>query len=125
MRLLLDTNILIWLMDGDSRLNREAHKLIVNAESVFASSASMWEIAIKVRLGKLRTDTERMLDRLAQAGIGELQVSNLHALATGKLPLIHHDPFDRLLVAQAIAETMRLLTADAQLAAYSELVIHV
>jgi PIN domain nuclease of toxin-antitoxin system len=83
----------------------------------------VWEIAIKTRLGKLRIDAERMLDRLVQAGIGELRVSNLHALAAGKLPLLHRDPFDRLLVAQAMTETMRLLTADAQLAAYSELVI--
>ena len=123
MRLLLDTNVLIWLMDGDPRLDNGARSLIVNADAAFASSASVWEIAIKARLGKLRIDTGRMLDKLAEAGIGELPVSSLHAMATGKLPLIHHDPFDRLLVAQAISETMRLLTADAQLSAYSELVI--
>ena len=123
MRLLLDTNILIWLLDGDSRLNSGARNLIVNAQAAFASSASIWEIAIKTRLGKLRIDTERMLDRLVLAGIGELPVSNLHAMATGKLPLIHNDPFDRLLVAQAIVEPLRLLTADSRLPAYSELVI--
>jgi PIN domain nuclease of toxin-antitoxin system len=123
MRLLLDTHILVWLLEGDSRLTSGARNLIVNAEAAFASSASIWEIAIKTRLGKLRIDTERMLDKLAQAGIDELPVSNLHAVATGKLPLIHHDPFDRLLIAQAITEPMRLLTADARLSAYSELVI--
>jgi len=122
-RLPLDTRVLIWLFEDDSRLTGKARKLIAEAHAVFASSASIWEIAIKARLGKLRIDTERMIDGLARAGIGELPVSNMHAAATGKLPLIHHDPFDRLLVAQAISEPMRLLTADAQLSAYSELVI--
>ena len=122
MRLLLDTHVIIWLMEDDSRLNAEARKLIASAQDVFASSASIWEIAIKARLGKLRIDVERLILRLAQAGIGELHVTNGHAVATGRLPLLHRDPFDRLLVAQAISEPMRLLTSDAQLAAYSELV---
>jgi PIN domain nuclease of toxin-antitoxin system len=121
-RLLLDTHVIIWLMEDDSRLNAEARKLIASTQDVFASSASIWEIAIKTRLGKLRIDGERLILRLAQAGIGELHVTNSHAVATGRLPLLHRDPFDRLLVAQAISETMRLLTSDAQLVAYSELV---
>jgi PIN domain nuclease of toxin-antitoxin system len=65
------------------------------------------------------------LDQLDAAGLRELQVTNRHAVATGKLPLLHRDPFDRLLVAQAITEPMRLLTSDDQLLAYSELVIRV
>ena len=125
MRLLLDTHVLIWLLEDDSRLNGETRKLISDAQAVFASSASSWEIAIKARLGKLRIDTERMIDRLARAGIGELPVSHLHAVASGKLPLHHRDPFDRLLVAQAIAESMQLVTEDEQLLVYSELVIRI
>ena len=125
MRLLLDTHILLWLMDGDARLNGGARNLILNAQEVFASTASIWEIAIKARQGKLKIDPERLLAMLAKAGIGELPVSNPHAVATGKLPLIHLDPFDRLLIAQAITETMQLLTADAKLSGYSHLVIQV
>ena len=125
MRLLLDTHIIIWLMNDDSRLNAEARRLIASTQDVFASSASIWEIAIKARLGKLRIDVERLILRLAQAEIGELHVTHSHAVATSRLPLLHNDPFDRLLVAQAMTEPMRLLTSDDRLLAYSELVIRV
>jgi len=90
---------------------------------VYVSSASVWEIAIKARIGKIEEDPEEVVERIEQAGLRELPVSARHAVAAGKLPLLHRDPFDRLLVAQAITEPMRLLTADAQLAAYSELII--
>lgn len=99
MRLLLDTHILIWLMEGDSRLSLQAHTLIDGAEEVFASSASIWEIAIKARLGKIKTDPEKMTSLLDTAGVTELPVSSRHAAATAKLPLLHRDPFDRLLIA--------------------------
>jgi len=122
-RLLLDTRILIWLMEDNIRLNAEARKLITGALEVFVSSASAWEIAIKVRLGKLRIDIERLNLQVPQAGIGELPITSSHATATSRLPLFHRDPFDRLLVAQALCEPMRLITGDAVLCAYSELVI--
>jgi PIN domain nuclease of toxin-antitoxin system len=122
-RLLLDTNVLLWLMKDDPRLTANAHSLIVNASEVWISSASMWEIAIKWRLGKIEENPEIVADQLMAAGLKELLISNRHAVATSRLPLLHNDPFDRLLVAQAITEPMRLLTADAHLAAYSELVI--
>jgi PIN domain nuclease of toxin-antitoxin system len=120
--LLLDTHILLWLMEDDPQLTASAHSLIVNASEVYVSSASIWEIAIKWRLGKIQENPEVIAEQLLAAGLKELLVSNRHAVATGRLPLLHRDPFDRLLVAQAISETMRLLTSDAQLAAYSELV---
>jgi PIN domain nuclease of toxin-antitoxin system len=123
LRLLLDTHALIWLMEGDPRLSDKARGLITNSEEVYLSSASIWEIAIKARLGKIRTDPEELFELTQRAGLRELSVSARHAVATKGLPLLHRDPFDRLLVAQAITEPMRLLTADAQLSAYSELII--
>jgi len=125
MRVLLDTNILIWLMEENPRLSDYARSLIVNAEEAYVSSASIWEIAIKSQIGKLEEDAEIVTGQLEAAGLRELQVTNRHAVAVGRLPLLHRDPFDRLLVAQAITAPMRLLTADARLAAYSELVITV
>ena len=125
MRLLLDTHVLLWLMQDDSRLNRQTRSLIASASEVYVSSASIWEIAIKAQLGKIKENAEVVAEMLEAAGLVELHVTHRHAVATGKLPLLHSDPFDRLLVAQAISETMRLLTADTQLAAYSELVVAV
>lgn len=125
MRLLLDTHILLWLMDDSPRLSRQARSLIVNAAEVFVSSVSIWEIAIKSRLGKLGEDAEMIVEKLEAAGIKELDVTYQHALATSKLPPVHGDPFDRLLIAQAAVEPMQLITADAKLKAYSQLVIAV
>jgi len=124
-RLLLDSHILIWLMAGDARLKAEARDAISGAMEVFASTASIWELAIKVSLGKLHLDIARLASLLDVAGIHELQIARQHVMAVASLPLLHRDPFDRLLVAQAITEPMHLLTADARLAAYSELVVAV
>ncbi len=123
MRLLLDSHILVWLMAEDMRLSAEARTLISSATAVFASTASIWELSIKVSLGKLRLDIEGLAGLLDAAGICELQITRQHAMAVARLPHLHRDPFDRLLIAQAITEPMRLLTADPQLAAYSELVL--
>jgi PIN domain nuclease of toxin-antitoxin system len=125
MRLLLDTHILLWLMNGEARLAANARALIDGADEAYFSSASIWEIAIKAQMGKIATDPAELVELTAKAGLLSLLVSNRHAVASGKLPLLHRDPFDRLLVAQAISEPMRLLTADAQLTAYSDLVIQV
>jgi PIN domain nuclease of toxin-antitoxin system len=122
-RLLLDTHVLLWLMENDPRLTASAHSLIVDASEVYVSSASIWEIAIKWRLGKIEENPKIVADHVKAAGLKELLVSNRHAVATGQLPRLHNDPFDRLLVAQAVTEPMQLLTADSRLAAYSELVL--
>ncbi|MGB8261210.1 MAG: type II toxin-antitoxin system VapC family toxin [Terracidiphilus sp.] len=123
MRALLDTHILIWLMEDDPRLSADGRQRIVGAEELFVSSASIWEIAIKVGIGKMRIDVERLLLRMAQTDIHELPVANRHAKAVASLPRLHRDPFDRLLVAQAMVESMHMLTADPHLAAYSALVV--
>jgi PIN domain nuclease of toxin-antitoxin system len=122
-RLLLDSHILIWLMEDDARLSDEMRRIIFGAAEVFASTVSIWELAIKVSLGKLKLDVERFAGLLDAAGIKELPMTRQHAITVSRLPLLHRDPFDRMIVAQAISEPMRLLTADAWLGPYSELVI--
>ena len=123
MRLLLDTHIAIWLTRDAIELTAAARKLITEADEVFVSSASIWEAAIKVALGKLPLLPQRFADQLRQAGIEPLPVTWAHGLALHNLPALHKDPFDRLLVAQAMSEPMHLLTHDAALAAYSDLII--
>lgn len=125
MRLLLDTHVFLWLIGGSPRLKMKARGTIGQAERVYVSAATVWEIAIKVRLGKLNADVDRAIAEIALNGFEELPVYARHARLVAELPTIHGDPFDRLLVAQAQAETMRLLTADPRLMKYSELVIPV
>jgi PIN domain nuclease of toxin-antitoxin system len=125
MRLLLDTHIYHWSFYERGRLSQLACKLIDDAEEIFVSSASLWEIAIKVRLGKMKADPQELLDNLEESGFQELPVFAKHAILVAKLPLHHADPFDRLLIAQAMSEPLHLLTVDAQLQKYSELVIQV
>jgi PIN domain nuclease of toxin-antitoxin system len=122
MRLLLDTHILLWLMQDDPRLTQRAHGIIDNSAEVYISVASIWEIAIKWRLGKIDENPQEVDAAIEKAGLIELPISKLHAVSTSKLPLLHRDPFDRLLVAQAIEEHMQFVTADPKLTAYSGLV---
>ena len=122
MRLLLDTHVLLWLMDDNDRLKSRGRELVEAASEVFASSASIWEIAIKSRIGKIDANTDKLVALIAEAGLTELPVTFRHAVASGQLPLHHRDPFDRLLIAQAVSEQLLFLTADTQLRAYSELV---
>ena len=123
MRLLLDTHIAIWLTRDAAELSPAARKRITDADEVFVSSASILEATIKAALGKLPLLPQRLADQLHQAGVAQLPVTWVHALALHNLPALHKDPFDRLLVAQAMSEPMHLLTHDAALAAYSDLVI--
>ena len=123
MRLLLDTQIFCWSFYEPERLSRGAFKAMRGAEKVFVSSASIWEVAIKVRLGKMNADPLELFQQIEANGFEELPVWSKHALLVANLPLHHADPFDRLLIVQAISEPLHLLTVDAQLKPYSELVI--
>ena len=125
MRLLLDTHIFYWWFYEPKRLSRKAFKTIKGAEEVFVSSASLWEIAIKVRLGKMNADPQKLFDQIKENDFQELPVWSRHALLVATRPMHHADPFDRILIAQAISEPLHLLTVDAQLKQYSELVIQV
>ena len=121
MRLLLDTNILIWWLQDDPKLSKLARSRIVAASEVFVSSASIWEAAIKANLGKLDVDVAVLISQLSRNRFSELAISHRHAAMVAQLPDIHRDPFDRMLVVQAICEPLRLLTSDRTLASYSDL----
>lgn len=120
-RLLLDTQIVLWALAGHRRLPREARRLI-QAHDAVVSAASIWEIAIKVSIGELDADPDAVRLALDPSGFEELPVTGEHAARVALLPPHHRDPFDRLLVAQALVEGLTLLTADAQLAPYGSFV---
>ena len=125
MRLLLDTQIVYWNFYEPKSLPRPVPQLMADAEAVFVSAVSIWEIAIKVRIGKMKANPKRIVQFLGAAGFIELPVFSRHTVLVAELPMHHADPFDRLLIAQAMSEPLHLLTADAQLRQYSDLVIQV
>ena len=122
MRLLLDTHVFLWAITGDARLKPASRRMIEAAEDVFVSAASIWEIAIKAALGKIAADVPVLAEAIAESGFAELPVRAHHAARVARLPMHHADPFDRLLVAQAVTEPLRLVTADGALARYTDLV---
>ena len=118
MRLLLDTHVLLWWLSEDARLGREARAAIADGtSSVLVSAATAWEISIKQALGKLEAPDD-LEGALAAERFDALPVTVPHALAAGRLPRHHDDPFDRLLVAQAQQERLRLVTADRRVSRY-------
>lgn len=123
MRILLDTHIYLWCLDNDRRLPKAARNRIMEATEVFVSSASLWEIAIKVKLRKLKADVEELISAIDESGFTELPITSKHIAQIGQLPDVHRDPFDRLLIAQMLSEPLRLMTRDAVLQNYSELVM--
>jgi PIN domain nuclease of toxin-antitoxin system len=118
MRLLLDTHVFLWAVTANRRLKSSTRQLLSQADAVYVSAASIWEIAIKSRLGKIEADVNELAGAIDGSGFIELPVSAQHAAAVGRLPLHHTDPFDRLLLAQAFFEPLRFVTADRVLAAY-------
>ena len=123
MRLLLDTHTLIWA--AKEELRDDAHKVIEEvADSVFVSAATIWEIEIKRALGRLQAPGD-MIERVDESGFERLPITLEHAREAGRLPLLHGDPFDRLLVAQARAEGMTLASADPVLRRYDVAVLEV
>lgn len=124
MRVLLDTHLFLWSIKNDRRLPKEAKSKILNASDVYISSASIWEICIKMKLGKLEVagGITDVVEAIAHSGFCQLPITAAHAAAVFSLPDHHRDPFDRMLIAQAITEPLTFLTADAQLKAYSDLV---
>ena len=123
MKILLDTHILLWWMADDRRLPRHARRAIEDpSNSVFVSIASFWETAIKFALKRVVADPEVLQEAAERDGFSLLPIDARHCSAVARLPHHHNDPFDRMLVAQALVEPMRLLTHDAQLARYSDTV---
>jgi PIN domain nuclease of toxin-antitoxin system len=121
--LLLDTHIAIWSATNSPKLSHSARNIIERASVRYISAASIWEMALKSR--KLKIDVARLAERFAEAGILALPVTWEHAVRSVEIAAAHPDPFDRLLLAQAVHEPMHLLTSDAALARYSDNVIEV
>ncbi|AKA86140.1 twitching motility protein PilT [Pseudomonas synxantha] len=121
MRLLLDTHILLWALNDDPRLSGKTRKLIENAADVYVSAATFWEMAIKVGVGKLAVDLDEIREYCLESGFVELPITSEHAIAVKDLEHHHKDPFDRLIIATAMSEPMKLLTADPQVAQYTSL----
>lgn len=121
MKLLLDTQLLLWAAGQPKRLSKMATKLLQSPDNeLLFSTASLWEIAIKRGLGRddFRVEPRLLRRGLLDNGYTELPISSQHAVSIDTLPPLHKDPFDRLLLAQALAEGITLLTSDAQLALY-------
>ena len=121
MKLLLDTQILLWAAGQPHRLSLAALEFLNDAHNeLLFSAASLWEIAIKNMLGRedFRVEPRRLRRGLLDNGYAELPITGQHAVSIDGLPPLHKDPFDRLLLAQALCEGITLLTSDAQLARY-------
>ena len=124
MNLLLDTQVFLWAVDKNPRLTAAARSAILNGRNVvFVSAATAWEIAIKRGLGKLRVPTSDYLEELKAHRFTPLNISTQHALAVEALPAHHQDPFDRLLIAQAKAERLTLVTHDRRMSLYDVKII--
>lgn len=121
MKLLLDTHLLLWAAQGVESLPPEAQPLMsVPENELFFSVASLWEIVIKCGLGRddFQVDPRLLRRGLLDNGYRELSILSEHVVTIGALPPLHKDPFDRLLIAQAMVEGITLLTADARVAEY-------
>jgi PIN domain nuclease of toxin-antitoxin system len=110
--LLLDSQVALWVLDDSPRLGPHARQIIRSTTTVHVSAATVWELTIKAMLGKLSVPG-KLAPRIAEQGLSLLSITAEHAEALREFPeLTHHDPFDRLLVAQASCAGLRLLTAD-------------
>lgn len=118
MRLLLDTHVLLWWLKDDPNLKQETKQVISSRENlVFVSSVSPWEISIKKALGKL-TAPDNLLEVVAENSFESLVITLEHGLQVGKLPNYHNDPFDRMLIAQALFANLTIVTRDAKFNPY-------
>ena len=117
-KLLLDTLVFLWWRINDARLRKEAISAIVDADIVFVSAASAWEAAIKASLGRLKLP-DTVESGVEDSGFEKLPITFSHAEDAAALPLHHQDPFDRMLIAQAAAEDLTLVTHDRMLEAYN------
>ena len=121
MRLLLDTHVWLWLLDQPKRIAEPVFRQIDEASELLLSAASIWELAIKAQLGKLgakSTVADLRNEILHEMVATELAITASHALVAAQLPMIHRDPFDRMLIAQAQFEGVALVTADADVVRY-------
>ena len=123
MNVLLDTHVLIWALENNPTLSEPARETIILAKNmIFVSSVSIWEIAIKKSLGKLEVP-DTLQEEIQLHRFTPLAINYDHAELAGQLPLIHKDPFDRMLIAQALTEKLTLITRDEQICRYDVAII--
>jgi PIN domain nuclease of toxin-antitoxin system len=128
LNILLDTHVALWAITDNKNLSDKARALILAPRStVWVSTVSLWEITIKHSLGRsdMPVSGRDALQYFDQAGYRVLSIEPEHALAVEELPLHHQDPFDRLLIAQAVVEPMRLITHDGAVASYNDTIIYI
>ncbi|HEX5484818.1 MAG TPA: type II toxin-antitoxin system VapC family toxin [Limnobacter sp.] len=128
MNLLLDTHVALWAITDSPKLSQQARDLLQSPKaSLWVSAASVWEISIKHALGKggMPLSGAEALNYFRESGYGLLSIEAEHAVAVESLPAHHQDPFDRILIAQALVEPMRLITHDATVALYSDTIIQI
>lgn len=128
MNLLLDTHVALWAISGSPKLPDKARELIQSSTTtVWVSTANVWEIAIKRALGRgdMPVSSQDAVRFFRESGYRFLNIEPEHAMAVEDLPAHHHDPFDRILVAQALVEPMRLMTHDPLVALYSDTIIKI
>jgi len=122
MRLLIDTHILIWFLEGNKLLSKSCRQIIANPQNdIFVSIASLWEMAIKISIGKL-TLAKPLVDVIKQIAIEDfeiLPISPEHTLQVSTLPFHHRDPFDRIIIAQSQIESLTMMTDDGNFGSYS------
>jgi PIN domain nuclease of toxin-antitoxin system len=117
MKLLLDTHVVLWWLADDPTLSDDVKDSLDHDPDVYVSPATIWEITIKQALGKLKAPAD-LPERVRGSGFRELPITAEHAIAAGRLPLIHRNPFDRMLVAQAKCEDLVLVTRDSEVQKY-------
>jgi PIN domain nuclease of toxin-antitoxin system len=122
--LLLDTHVILWWLADEPSLSQEIKDRLDHEPGVYVSVASLWEVSIKQAIGKLKEPAD-LPERIRGSGFAELPIGSEHAIAAGRLPLIHRDPFDRMLVAQAQCEDLTLVTRDAYVRQYDVSVLPV
>jgi PIN domain nuclease of toxin-antitoxin system len=124
MKLLLDTHILLWWLNDDGKLSGHARQFITNPDNdIYVSDISLWEIQIKIMNGKLNIDLEILIQQMSENNFQQLRIHKNHILSLAKLPRHHQDPFDRMLISQAISEPLHLITHDKNVSLYSESII--
>jgi PIN domain nuclease of toxin-antitoxin system len=122
MRTIVDTHILIWFLEGSPTLSKSRRQFIAAAENeIFVSIASLWEMAIKISIGKLilAKPLSEVINQIAAENMEILPISTEHILRVSSLPFHHRDPFDRIIVAQSLIENLPIITDDAGFAQYS------
>jgi PIN domain nuclease of toxin-antitoxin system len=121
-RLLLDTHVVLWWLADDPELSDELKETIDEEVDVFVSTATVWEVAIKQQLGKIAAPAD-LPEKIRDSELPNLHITTNHASAAGRLPPLHRDPFDRMLIAQAVRRRFVLVTADRRFADYDVLTL--